>query len=70
MERSVNFSRIGQWALVSDCGRYTVTCIRTANGYKFEAWHRGPPETNLGIFSDAEAARQRCREHAAGKAVA
>lgn len=63
----MTFTRIGQWAQLSDCGKYTVCCIKTAEGHKFEAWFRGNPDRPLGLFSDAEAARQSCREHEEGK---
>lgn len=62
----MNFTRIGQWAQLSDCGKYTVCCIRTADAYKFEAWHlNGGPgkDKSLGTFDTAEVARDACRKH-------
>ena len=60
----MNFSRIGQWAQVSEDGQYTVACTRVNDVYRFEAWHIGEkPAVALGVFPDANAARAACREH-------
>lgn len=62
----MNFSRIGQWAQLSDDGHYSVACVRVNDLYRFEAWHlNGGPgkDASLGVFDDAEAARNACREH-------
>lgn len=69
---TVGWNRVSQWAQVSDCGQYSVACVRVNDAYRFEAWKQTPgkaPES-LGIFDDAEAARQVCREHKAGKEAA
>lgn len=70
----MKFNRISDWAEVSECGQYTVSASVTGKGkekrYAFHAWKRAPADSHdmakpLGCFSDAEAARQRCREVAA-----
>ena len=64
----MNFTRIGEWAQVSEDGQYSVACIRTKDAYKFEAWHlNGGPgkDVNLGIFDAAEVARDACYKHQA-----
>lgn len=60
----MNFTRTGQWAQVSDDGRYTVACVRVKDAYRFEAWHVGAkPAVALGVFDNAEDAREACAKH-------
>lgn len=67
----MNFTRAGQWVELSDDGNYTVACVRVNDAYRFEAWHiTGKPGTAaeaLGVFNNAEDARNACREHKAGR---
>ena len=67
----MKFARIGQWAQISECRKYSVSCVRVNDAYRFEAWHlKGGPSkgVSLGIFADATQARAACDEHAAKQA--
>lgn len=70
----MRFNRVGAWHEISECGAYTVAAVRVNDRYKFEAWklvpEKGKTALSLGVFDDAEAARNACREHKAGKVAA
>lgn len=61
----MNFDRIGQWAEMSECKRYTVATSKVGGAFKFQAFriNANPPATLLGTKDDAESARQLCRDH-------
>lgn len=69
----MNWSRVTQWAEVSDCERYTVCVVRINERYTFEAWRRatmkGHAPESLGTFDSPEEARKICEEHAAAVAT-
>lgn len=60
----MNFERVGQWAELSECKRYTVAASKVRGAFKFQAWRVNPGEmaTLLGTEDDAESARQLCRD--------
>lgn len=63
----MNFTRMGQWYELSDCGGYTVAASRVQDRFKFQAYKLAPGKGQtaelLGTFDDAEGARGRCRAH-------
>ncbi|MGA7537880.1 MAG: hypothetical protein WBW93_03830 [Steroidobacteraceae bacterium] len=61
---SEGWKRVGQWHAISEDGHYTVACVRVNGAYRFEAWYlRGGKDASLGVFDDAESAREVCRKH-------
>ena len=61
------FTRVSDWAEVSEDGRYSVAAIKGKDGYSFEAWRRDRPVTCLGRFPDAKQARACCETDAERK---
>lgn len=63
----MNFTRMGQWYEISECGEYTVAASRVNDRFKFQAWKlaadSGKTATLLGTKDDAEEAREICRQH-------
>ena len=64
MTSELRWKRAGQWVELSDDGNYTVACARVNGVYRFEAWHlTGGKAEPLGVFDNAEDARNTCRGH-------
>jgi hypothetical protein len=61
----MKFTRVSDWAEVSECNGYSVCAAQVMGRYKFQAWCI--PLTLLGTHYDAEACRQLCREHKAAE---
>jgi len=62
----MNFRQITQYALKSECGKYTVSKTQVGTHYKYCAWRLGGNEIDhcLGIFATGAEARQCCDEDA------
>ena len=70
----MNFTRMGDWYELSDCGCYTVACTRGGDEFKFHGWLLAPSPGKvsqlLGTFDKAEDARECCRQHREGAKAA
>lgn len=67
----LNWTRVTDWAQVSDCGRYSVSACKVMGVFKFEAWYRAKgKEQNLGIFEESAQGRRVCENHAAKQETA
>jgi len=68
----VNWSRISQWAEISDCERYTVCVAKVNERFVFTAFLRATTRTlaptELGCFSDSAPAKAVCEDHARANA--
>lgn len=64
----MNWSRVSQWAEISDCERYTVCVANVRGRFVFTAWLRASTKTlaptELGCFGDSAPAKAACEEHA------
>lgn len=60
----MKFTRITDWAEISDCGRYTVAASRHGGMFLFTAFRvpvvQGQMATELGTFKDSQGARDCC----------
>lgn len=57
----MNWSRVSQWAEISDCERYTVCVANVSGKFVFTAWRRATTRalvpTELGCFEDIASAK-------------
>jgi len=60
----MKFTRVGDWAEISECKRFTVALIQVNGRFTFEAW-QCQPRQKLGTFTTIEEARQKCEQVAA-----
>lgn len=64
----MNWSRVSQWAEISDCERYTVCVAKVLNRYVFTAWRRATTKTlaptELGCFDDIALAKDAAQKDA------
>ena len=55
--------RVSEYAIVSDCGRYSVAKTHHSERVIYAAWLRGQPPTHLADFDNAADAKARCALH-------
>ena len=61
---TLKFTRMGTWHESTECGRYTVSATKHEDKYVWCAYLNGKPDVLLGCKTNAEDARQLCRENA------
>lgn len=61
----MKFTRINQWAWLSDCGRYSIAASRLDDKYGYTSWFVVPKQVSqcLGQTHDPAQARKYCEEH-------
>ena len=59
----MKFVRYDDYAIISDCGRYSVAKTHHGERVIYAAWLRGQPPTHLAEYDNAADAKARCVLH-------